>query len=266
MKDNQFDTFDNRRKSALLNGYVEIEKEFVQFLKVVPLEIRNMHIWSPKLTSLIINSASLLDSVLMYKDHQKLDGQRNIKKHFDVHSCLLSGQWLVPRLFNSCLIHPFKEWHNQTAYQSVQWWQSYNLIKHNRIENLQLSTLENCLYSISALFLAICNNQSLTWLIEHNDYFSGDVWSYHYQLEDNGDDELQERDIYNLIETPLFSFAPNWCFKEKASGEEWNQKYNSSMEFMDWFRSYQSNNYHHESLHGKIDFYRTVTPRDKLFT
>jgi hypothetical protein len=51
---------------------------------------------------------------------------------------------------------PFEKWHNKT-YDSLDWYQSYNQVKHNMIENFDKATLDNLVDAFCGLHILMCS-------------------------------------------------------------------------------------------------------------
>lgn len=51
------------------------------------------------------------------------------------------------------MIQPFKDWDSNCPAQSLFWWDAFDKVKHNRIDNKELANQENCLNMLGALYL-----------------------------------------------------------------------------------------------------------------
>lgn len=64
-------------------------------------------------------------------------------------------------------ISPFKDWNSSLPTKSLKWYNAYNKIKHDRIQQLDLATLENAINSTCALITLLCIRWS-TEIVEKN--------------------------------------------------------------------------------------------------
>ena len=62
-------------------------------------------------------------------------------------------------------ISPFKNWNPSSPTKSLKWYDAYNKIKHDRIENLSLATLDNAINAVCALITLLC----IRWSIDSVD-------------------------------------------------------------------------------------------------
>jgi hypothetical protein len=232
------------QRRAVINNYISIEKQLMDFLAVVPLEPQHLNVWSPQLVSLILDTSSQIDSLLryytvkkegnLYIEHAK--NNVNIVKHFKRHGEMLSKQWVVCWGSDGYLIQPFKEWSGNDEYAPLFWWDAYNKIKHDRISNMNKGTLHVAMNCVSALFLAIINSLALRNELEASGYFVGDHCSHDVWLTCPELDETSK--YYATIETKMFSHPLDWCDKKVDYSSEWEG--DSSLKFKDWFRGYNT--------------------------
>ena len=59
----------------------------------------------------------------------------------------------VEVILNKNIHKPFEHWSTAQPSQSLFWWQAYDHIKHNRVDNAKEASQNNVLYILSALFL-----------------------------------------------------------------------------------------------------------------
>lgn len=99
---------------------------------------------------------------------------------------------------------PFAAWNGIASGgdTKLDWWESYNRLKHNRIKHHQLATLEKSLFSLTALFQAISQMESfLASLIRHNLICFGG-WSKEYAKQAVFE---EGKDVTILAESELFA-------------------------------------------------------------
>jgi hypothetical protein len=150
----------------IYNWYADIERRLSEIVHILPFveysDLKNIR--SPRLASILLESASLIDTILrdqlpnsfVFVKNGKTITKQNastciehyfqelqpIFKFSDSKSILLSG---IPTILN-----PFEVWASQT-YTPLSWWQTYNGLKHDRLVNSSSVTLETCLQATCAL-------------------------------------------------------------------------------------------------------------------
>jgi len=62
----------------------------------------------------------------------------------------LSEYKLIRDRLNLADYFPFVGWSDTQPTQSLEWYNAYNKVKHNRDENFNLATVENCINSVAA--------------------------------------------------------------------------------------------------------------------
>ncbi|AZQ11184.1 hypothetical protein [Shewanella khirikhana] len=232
------------QRKAVVASYINLEKQLLSFMDVVPLESNHLNVWSPQLVTIILEAASQLDSLLRYCTVRKengifiehASGKVNILTHYKNHKDSLSHQWVVCWGDDGYLIQPFKVWIGSKQYQQLFWWDAYNKIKHDRVTNMKLGTLRVASYVLAALYLAIVNSLTLRRSVESSGYFNGDHCSHDIWL--TCPDIADVTKDYAVIESQLFSHPIEWCDKKVDYFDEWQG--DASMKFRDWFRRYNT--------------------------
>ena len=59
----------------------------------------------------------------------------------------------VEVILNKEVYIPFENWDSNQPAQSLLWWQAYDLVKHNRVDNIKEASQKNVIYMLSALFM-----------------------------------------------------------------------------------------------------------------
>ncbi len=79
-------------------------------------------------------------------------------------------------------IHPFINWNESQPTGSLKWYDSYNKIKHNREENINLATLDNAIQSICALINLLMIRHSNKKISEENSVLKtfSSSFKFHY--------------------------------------------------------------------------------------
>ena len=143
--------------------YADIELRLKELVRVLPFvrasELREIR--SPRLASILLESASLVDTLLRHHlptTFFQANGKRksrhratiqDYREQLDATLKLSTAKTLL-LLGVPSLLTPFKEWQNQPA-DIPEWWRKYNELKHDRLASAQATTLLDCLLSTCAL-------------------------------------------------------------------------------------------------------------------
>ena len=65
------------KKASVVDWFLALEKDLVDFLSYISFEEKNYNIWSSKITKIILESCSILDSLM---------------RHFAPESCEINGK------------------------------------------------------------------------------------------------------------------------------------------------------------------------------
>lgn len=83
---------------------------------------------------------------------------------------------------------PFEKWNEKEPAKSLDWYDAYNKIKHNREDNFHFATLENCINAIAANLIMFAVRFSPTTLYNENDVCSNLARSaLEYKIENSKD-------------------------------------------------------------------------------
>lgn len=152
-----------------------IEGQAERVLRDMPWTPENEKAWSPRIASLVIEACSLIDSVFKAilpagasaivkgKDTpigvkpslEKLAAYFNPKRGLhDYRALFLSG--------TGHLIGPFSIWDPEnTTYENPDWWETYNDLKHNRVQHLHEVTLRVAVQALAGAFLVVATSVEL---------------------------------------------------------------------------------------------------------
>lgn len=167
--------------------YQVIEKDFIDFIKIIPLtEKKNLDVYSPVLRDIIIRSCVQIE--LFFKEWAKYECSSNQENNLfekyhtiDRTTKLPKGakNWnfvdyfiLKEKYLKRKLIHVrdlnincdvSEEWKEEK--NIPEWWKVYNAIKHDGINSKNKVSLKIALDTLIALFSLHCNNRySRTYL------------------------------------------------------------------------------------------------------
>lgn len=141
--------------SVVLNNYTSLENKLSECLDFLPYINENKNVSSPKFIPIILDACSLIDSIL--RDFINVDNNRNSLKqiivetdeYFDLENTI--SIFLIP---DYVFLNPFSFSKTKVPF----WWDSYNYIKHDRLNNYSKATYEIAVLSVCALHQVIVRN------------------------------------------------------------------------------------------------------------
>lgn len=188
--------------------YNNLESRFRQFLQYVPYDEHNKKAVLPLLSSIILETGSLIDTIF----REELKKSRKKKENLNINDFSpyfetnfnFSGKKTLFYNYPLSYIQPFAKWYDKKKdkYSRVDWWFNYNQIKHNRIKHSNLSTLETAIEALCSLHQIISQLPTFLDAIFRHDIVYYGNWSEKYIK-----DELSRSNPTRtaLVETELFA-------------------------------------------------------------
>lgn len=141
-----------------VENYLEIEKRFLKIMEYIPCVDANMKVISPKFVPIIMDACSLIESIL--KEISKEDFGGTFRKYSSACEKDLSLEENVSLFLSRPFrfVQPYKLW-TQSA---PPWWNSYNKLKHDRLNSFAEATYESGIDSLVALHQVICKSRLFT--------------------------------------------------------------------------------------------------------
>lgn len=151
-------------KDQVIEWYKWLESQLQDIMSVLPPAPENLMSYSPRIPSLILDSCGLMDSVFRQitpdtvivdnktKKRSKIDIKDFAKLYsanFDLHN-LRSIPFTSPLQFRC----PFEPWTNIASggdYKALEWWKTYNDLKHDRIAHMKTARLNVAIDAICGL-------------------------------------------------------------------------------------------------------------------
>lgn len=139
--------YDNR-VDIFINNYTQLETQLLECLDYMPFIVENKNVISPKFIPIIVESCALIESIFkqnINKDQKKY----SFKKYSEFYEPILSLSGVFSIFLESPLqiLNPFNNWDTQQP----NWWEAYNLLKHDRLNNYKSATITNALLALSGL-------------------------------------------------------------------------------------------------------------------
>ena len=145
--------------------YLLLEKRFIETIRYVSLNVENVGAFSDEFGMLIGAVGAELDTLFKVYCGFDTTTRKNIKDYVDyidyeektkplLHTKEhpFRTQIIILEEYDMT-IQPFKGWDNEKPSQSLEWWDAYDKLKHNRFDNRKLANQQNALNILGALFL-----------------------------------------------------------------------------------------------------------------
>ncbi len=156
-----------------------IEQDFIDFIKVVPLDDPNHHsVHSPVLRDIILRTCSQIEIFFkewalflisedpnheLWKKYNETYKTGELKKekiwnfgdYFSIKTYISEHYGIYVRQLNK-VIKPFEHWVDEKT--PPEWWNAYNAIKHHGLKSKKCANLHNAMYALAALFQLHCSN------------------------------------------------------------------------------------------------------------
>jgi len=151
-------SMDQTKAELVIEWFLDLEARLKQFLRTVPINW-NHNAVLPLLSGIIVEAAGLVDSVFrkefdlsQTKMARKNLNIKNFSDQYEQRFSLSSKKTLIYQ-YPPVLLNPFFGWTapgNRFSY-TMEWWDAYNKLKHEKIEHYTKSTLNNAVKSLSSL-------------------------------------------------------------------------------------------------------------------
>jgi hypothetical protein len=226
-------------QEAVVEEFFFVEGLLRESLQFIPFCKEHLAVWSPRFTTIILEASSQTDSLWKKAaDKNKIrrvkaptsknkpkkparDADLRITDYFEHFGIVLFPQWAL--LFNSSertIINPFEAWNDSgrrsVKYRPLPWWSAYNALKHDRLGNRSLATLDNAVQAVAALFLSVIYSGLCDQAILDNELLQIHMHSATFAL-------IKDLSPMNWakIESKLFAHPIGWCDKKVRQGSWW---------------------------------------------
>ena len=135
--------------------YLMLEKRFIESIEYVELHVDNYNTFSNGYALLIQVIGAELDTIFKEFCGFNTSDRKNIADY--AQYILTSNPDIITRKVvlqeYDIVIQPFQNWDINKPAQTLEWWNAFTDIKHNRYEQLKQAKQENVLNILSALYL-----------------------------------------------------------------------------------------------------------------
>lgn len=162
----------------IIEWYNALENQLIDFFKYVPPQSQNMRTWSPRLSTLVVESCGLIDSLLRYISPPKVQLHGKEKRREKLELPDFAGLYSIDRqLPNRKVIllisppeyrTPFGVWLN--SLEAPSWWTANNHLKHNRIDCFTEANLETAINALAGSLVIIATTPQLIPVLVRKGY------------------------------------------------------------------------------------------------
>lgn len=191
----------------IIQLFKEQENRLSNIVSNIPFNDSNKGIILPILSSIIVECGSLLDTILREEFDETIKAKRDCSivdyaNYYEQKFNFSKAKNLL-FIFPPSYIKPFLEWRDSSGnYKPLFWWQNYNQLKHSRIGNINLSTLETAINSLCALHQTIAQLPTFIYPLLRNNMISYGGLHLDYVVSKLND---VPNDITVLIESQFFA-------------------------------------------------------------
>lgn len=135
----------------VISQFLNLESQLEDCLNFVPYISQNKQLVSPKFVPILMESCSLIDSILRHYSGSGKKGNIKVFQELCEPDLRLSAKITLFLNTPIVLLGPFSDWRNTTP----AWWSAYNEIKHDRINSMASATFEHTISALAALHQTI---------------------------------------------------------------------------------------------------------------
>jgi hypothetical protein len=212
---------DARASELVIQWYIDLEERLLNFIKHIPYTDKNRKVALPLLAGIVVEAGSLIDTIFReeYGGSSKNRDQLNISDFAEYYEkeFSFSNKKSILYVFPPSYLNPFMSWTDSSSgkYEHIEWWKSYNRLKHSRIQHSELSTLETALNAMCGFHQVISQLPVFANSLLRHDMVSYGGWA----IESVADILKDRNSKYTLlIESELFAIPKGpTLFPDKIS-------------------------------------------------
>ena len=146
-------------RQELWRAYMLIEKDLLRLFEYVEPTDDNIEIYSHRTYELLLRAATEFETNckrILESNGYSRRKNLNTKDYFKIHKSSKLGDYAIFMTVwfpKKKLLKPFQAWADGNS--SLSWYQSYNLVKHDRNREFPKASLENVLMAVAALYIIL---------------------------------------------------------------------------------------------------------------
>ena len=145
-------------RTSLLNAARIIIYDFKHLLDFIEPVEDNKNAYSHRIYELFLRTATEFEAnckgILIANKYEKKKGHFNIEDYHQINKLMKLDQYVITtHLWNPIkTFRPLAEWESG---HSLEWYQAYNDVKHNRVQNFHKANLDNLFTGICSLIVVL---------------------------------------------------------------------------------------------------------------
>jgi hypothetical protein len=150
---------DDSRIHFAINNFTALESQLTECMEFIPFVEQNQRVLSPRFIPIILEACSLTESTL--KSMTDVRARiRGFKRYAEVHEEHLQLEDAVTIFLATPMrfLRPYEGWTRVVP----EWWNAYNRLKHDRLDNYEYATYNTSVSSLAALHLLIAKCRLFT--------------------------------------------------------------------------------------------------------
>jgi len=230
-------TKDSFPANTVVNSYIRTESVVADFLSQVPYCTEHAEIWSPTLATVLLETCSQLDSLWKCQAGQSRFVTKERLDIRDYYSCFrddVAPRWVVSYGEEPSVLKPYEKWEGSQEYGALEWWDAYNKVKHNRLQQRKQATMKNAIMALAGLFIAIIRCEACRAALVQAGWVS--CLSGHPVPGALSDDSPSDTLRYCAVESRLFSYGVGWSKKPPDELNLWGGP--ASPRFAHWCQTH----------------------------
>jgi hypothetical protein len=132
-----------------ISSFLVLERQLSDCMEYLPFIDANRQAISPKFIPIIMDACSLIDSIFFETYSEEKKKRLNLKEYsklYETHLRLDNNLSLF-LISPAQMLCPYKGW----TQSEPKWWNAYNSLKHNRLNNYHFATFTNAVSSLAGL-------------------------------------------------------------------------------------------------------------------
>ena len=150
---------DNKEKiDFAISSFCVLERQLLECMEYLPFIDANKQSISPKFIPIIMDACSLIDSIFFEMTDNTEKKRMSLKKYSELNEISLKLDNNATLFLTSPikLLQPFKGWTKEPPI----WWNAYNNLKHNRLNNYNYANFTNAVLSLAGLHQLMARNNN----------------------------------------------------------------------------------------------------------
>lgn len=119
---------------------------------------QSLQAYGYKLRELLILASTEVENILRFYTPNPTNKNLNTSDYIQIMQKVALNKYKISFIdcVNKFSCKPFENWNNASPTQSIQWYNAYNNVKHDKANNIDQATLENCLNAVAAVVILFC--------------------------------------------------------------------------------------------------------------